>query len=424
MSDMTPTGRVASLGDDPGPAIVEIDWTGAIFGAGEALAALVGSSFDPDTPVRTGLLGRSAYDLLAPAERSTLHNLLLRCGQEPLEAHTTLLVGRRDDGLPLAIQATIPAQAAGPNGTTLVLTRWGGPVAWAGSPTNDAPERTGPDHVLSHDVRATVRNARNFVNLFARKLAAAEPPRPDLPASHLDTALRALGTGDETLDRLVWFTRLERDPLVMQAIPLTTLVELARRQASDDLTELAATDGQGELSASIEVELRLPDTAEGLEVIGNLELLTWLLGEVFTNARKFGGPDATILIEATSTGGFIELRVANTGPPIVADLAEQAFKLGRMLQARGERPGVGLGLPVARRIVTRHGGRMSFAAHPPSSITDAGAESATPAGVGAGGNRSSPQLTTVEITLLGGPTAPAGSSPALSRHEQQGGRVG
>lgn len=404
---MTPTGRVESLDDSPGPAIVEIDWSGTILAAGEALATLIGSSFAPPSSVRTSPVGRSAYDLLAPAERSVLHSLLLGSVEQPLVAHTALLVGRRDDGLPLAVQATIPEQAAGLHGTTLVLTRWGGPIAWAGGPTPDPPARTGPDHVLSHDVRATVRNARNFVNLFARKLAAADPPRPDLPASHLDTALRALGTGDETLDRLVWFSRLEHDPVVMQAIPLTTLVELARRQASEDLTDLAAADGQSDLAVPIEVGLRTPDPAEELEVIGNLELLTWMLSEVFTNARKFAGADASILIDATSIGGFIELRVANTGPTIVADLAEDAFKLGRMLQARGERPGVGLGLPVARRIVTRHGGRMSFAGHPPASTTDAG----TSAGAGAGANRSSPELTTVEITLLRGTTAPLGGRP-------------
>lgn len=362
MSDTDSLGSVVSRRDDPGPVIIEIDWTGVIVRAGGGLATLLGCPPAPDAG-DDPLVGRSLYDLLIPGDRTALHALLGASGQQLGSAWSVLLAGRRDDGLPLVIEASIPERTSRADGTTLVLTRWGGPVGWTADGALDPPPRSGPDHVLSHDVRATVRNARNFVNLFARKLAASDPPATELPSSHLDTALRALATGDEALNQIVWFMRLEADPLTMQAVPLATLIEMARRQAVSDLAKLASGAGQDDLAAPLEVNLRSGATAAaGFEIIGNLELLIWLFSEVFVNARKFGGPEATISVGATRQGPVVEVQVGNTGRAIDPTLAEAAFELGRMLQARGERPGVGLGLPLCRRIVTRHGGRIAFAA--------------------------------------------------------------
>ena len=377
MSDQSAAGTVGVLpGGDPGPVVVQLDWSGTILAAGAGLGTLLGTPMVPGTFSVPSPVGRSLYDVFAPADRAALHALLVQAHTVAF-AHTAMLVGRRDDGLPLILHVTAPEAASSPDGTALVLSRWGGPVAWAGGAPLEPPVRTGPDHVLSHDARASVRNARNFVNLFARKLAALDPA-PELPAAHLDTALRALATGDETLDRIVWFMRLEDEPLAAQPIPLSTLVELARRQAENDVVELSALPGQDDLAGAPAVDLRAP---EDLEITGHLELLTWTLTELLVNARKFGGQDAavTVTVDATSSAGFVDLRVANTGKPIDPSLADDAFKLGRMLQARGERPGVGLGLPIARRIITRHGGRIAFT--PGAATTLAISLLAAPAGV-------------------------------------------
>lgn len=357
MSDQFASGTVELRGD-PGPVVIDIDWSGTILAAGPGLATLLGTPMVPGTFSLPSPIGRSLYDVLAPGDRAALHALLVQV-HEVAFAHTAVLVGRRDDGLPLVVEVRVPESVARPDGTTLVVSRWGGPVAWTTGPPLEPPVRTGPDHVLSHDARASVRNARNFVNVFARKLAAADPA-PDLPGSHLDTALRALATGDETLDQIVLFMRLEDEPLAMQPIPLGTLVDLARGQADRDLTEHATADGQADLAAPLEVTGRGLDGPDPIDVVGHVDLLTAALAETFVNARKFGGPGATLVIDATADAGFVHLRIANGGSPIDPTLADDAFKLGRMLQARGERPGVGLGLPITRRIVTRHGGRIAF----------------------------------------------------------------
>ena len=178
----------------------------------------------------------------------------------------------------------------------------------------------------------------------------------------------------------MWFLRLEDDPLAMRSLPLGVLIELAARQSQRDVDELALLDGQGDLAEPVVVHDHTGAVYEdrALHVVGDSELLVWCLAELITNARKFARPrdgdvqDARrdppeptqIDIDATSHHGWVHVQLTNSGRAVDPALAEDAFKLGRMLQARGERPGIGLGLPLCRRIVTRHGGRVTLGRSP------------------------------------------------------------
>jgi signal transduction histidine kinase len=260
-----------------------------------------------------------------------------------------------------------------------VLQRWGGPVVHQHDTVPPAPSRNGPDHVLSHDARGAVRNTRNFGTIFARKLlddagvpVVGADGRP-LPVEMLDTSLRAAAAADEMLDRVVWFIRLETDPLVVGPIPLTDLVDGARRAAHTTCAELADTAGMPELAAPLPVDLASTTGTDPAEVtvLGDREQLTWCVAELLVNARKFAGPTARVDLAVTPTDPWVHLRVTSAGTGIDPALVEDAFKLGRMLQPRGERPGVGMGLPLCRRILTRHGGRLTgSAAGPDATVFD------------------------------------------------------
>ncbi len=346
------------------PSIITVDPRGIVVRATSGAETIVGAA-------PGALLDRPLADLLAAAEVATLHELL---DTDPAIDASAILAGRRDDGLPLVIELCSPAGATTEAGVSLparalVLQRWGGPVSWADDPQPRPPARTGPDHVLSHDARAAVRNARNFVGLFVRKVGDPPPELAEaLPLGLLDTGLRALAGGDEILDRIVWYLRLEHDPLAMRALPLPLLVELGRRQSQSDAETWAETEPA---FAALAEELAVTwvdgpgSDPDSIEVVGHHELLVWCLAELLSNARKFAKGPTEVTITATqasSTSPWVELAITNAGARIDATLADDAFALGRMLQGRGERPGVGLGLSLCRRIVLRHGGRIAFAA--------------------------------------------------------------
>jgi len=94
-------------------------------------------------------------------------------------------------------------------------------------------------------------------------------------------------------------------------------------------------------------------------VQGDPDLLFLAVHNLIDNALKFTQPADTIEIRAFEDGTATVIEVADTGPGIPQqDLAHIWDELYRGEGARGI-PGSGLGLPLVRAIVERHGGQVS-----------------------------------------------------------------
>jgi hypothetical protein len=360
--------QLADEGDGPAlvsveagaaPTIVMVDRAGVVLDAAPTCAALLGTS---------DAVGRALTSFVAEDERGALDEMIaLALGDDGRRARAfeTTLTGRRADGLPLIVRASAPG-GMDTSAAAIVLERWGGPVTYAGEPGIAAPPRSGPDHLLSHDARGAVRNTRNFSGIFARKVRSSGPDGgPPLDAAGepiafdlLETALRSAANADEMLERIVWFIRLEHEPLVVQPATLEEIVELATQKAETTGQELADAHDAPDLAGPTLVHVT-PDAAP-IEVLGNTDLLAWCFAELIVNARKFAGAATEIAVRAQAHGGWVHVEVESTGKAVDPELAEDAFRLGRMLQPRGDRPGVGMGLPLLRRIVTRHAGRVAI----------------------------------------------------------------
>jgi len=109
----------------------------------------------------------------------------------------------------------------------------------------------------------------------------------------------------------------------------------------------------------LEVDIEPPS----LVIVGDERRLVQAVTNLLTNAVKYTEAGGSIRVAASSDGVEVEIRVSDTGKGFSPAFLPRAFDLfvqGDRTPDRRE-GGLGLGLPIVRSIVERHGGRVSAA---------------------------------------------------------------
>jgi K+-sensing histidine kinase KdpD len=111
--------------------------------------------------------------------------------------------------------------------------------------------------------------------------------------------------------------------------------------------------------------------AEGLPLLSaDADLLCTVLRHLLDNAAKYSEPGGAIVIDADAIPGQVRIRVTDRGPGLAEDEMERVFERHyRGARTRDAVPGMGIGLAIARDIVTAHGGRIWAASTPAGGTT-------------------------------------------------------
>ena len=86
--------------------------------------------------------------------------------------------------------------------------------------------------------------------------------------------------------------------------------------------------------------------------------LDQVLTNLVENAARHSPPGGTVRISVDREAAAMRVRVADEGPGIPPEQREKVFEAFYRGREEPERPGSGLGLSIARAIVTAHGGRI------------------------------------------------------------------
>lgn len=119
-----------------------------------------------------------------------------------------------------------------------------------------------------------------------------------------------------------------------------------------------ATERLGHRHPGLQVKLELaPDLPE---VEGDAVLLRRALDNLLDNARKYSPPGTPVRVTAARRGGGVVIEVIDRGEGIAPEDLERVFApFYRVDRSRARATGgVGLGLPLARRIAEAHGGTL------------------------------------------------------------------
>lgn len=192
---------------------------------------------------------------------------------------------------------------------------------------------------LDHELK----NPLMAMRAAAANAALAAPSAPGLRSIEEQVARLSRLTGD-----LRKIADIENGVLDRRAVDLSAVIE----EAVEIVSEHAGTAGR-----SIRVDL--PQAPWPLpQIDGDADLLSLALVNLLDNAVKYSPTSGSIEVRARESAGRVVAEVADTGPGIEPeDLPSIWEELYRGKSARSTE-GSGLGLPLVRAVVDRHGGTV------------------------------------------------------------------
>ncbi|MES2938448.1 MAG: response regulator [Pseudomonadota bacterium] len=199
---------------------------------------------------------------------------------------------------------------------------------------------------IAHDLRGPLGAIDGFSCLLEETLQSASDARGRHFLGRIRTGVRQM---DELTDALLTLAHLSLREKQHERVDLGALAQAA-------LSRRAAQHPQ----RSVQVEVQA-----GLEVEADGTLMTQAMEHLVDNAWKFTGrePSARIAIgRAADAGGAYYVR--DNGAGFDMAFADKLFKPFQRLHGTSEFPGLGIGLAMVERIVSRHGGKVWAQAAP------------------------------------------------------------
>jgi PAS domain S-box-containing protein len=195
-------------------------------------------------------------------------------------------------------------------------------------------------YVASHDLQEPLRMVVNFMGLLKRTHSAALDENAN---KYIDFAVDGAQRMKQLIDALLQFSRVDARGTSFAPVKLQASFDDVVR----NLPLLVEESG-----AHIVCD-PLP------EVWGDHAQLEQVLQNLVANAIKFRGERAPeIRVRCKDLGNYWEISVTDNGIGFDARYAERIFAMFQRLHDRQSYAGSGIGLAIAKRIVSRHGGRI------------------------------------------------------------------
>lgn len=340
---------------------------------------------DEDAPPRTvASVSEGASDLLealngwvSGAGRSTIMDVLRRCeavaapgtdgpvrtGDEALSAagiRSALCVPLKARGNALGVMTMARAEADAYDGQSIRLAgELGRRAALAMDNARlyrDAQEanRAKADFlaVVSHELRTPLNAIGGYVDLMQSGVTG---PLSDGQARYVDRIRVGASHLAQLIDEILAFARVEshREQLLFRATDLSRVARDA----------LAVVEPQA-VDRGLELALDAPD--EEPQLVTDGDKVRQVLVNLLSNAIKYTDKGVVRLALHTARDGSVELAVSDTGIGIDADHLGRIFEPFWQAESPNTRRvgGTGLGLSVAKRLVTLLGGSIDVESEP------------------------------------------------------------
>jgi signal transduction histidine kinase len=248
------------------------------------------------------------------------------------------------------------------------------------------------DQVVPLEGPAEVRQVAGSFNTMAARVKTTQQAQRDFVAnvSHdLKTPITAISGWSQALLDGAASSDAEREHAVetihteagrMQRM-VNELLDLARLE-SGQLQLILKTVDLSEILAGVHRSFRPVAADKGIALVyeaapvgpinGDPDRLTQVFANLVDNALAYSPPGSQVTLSTTTSGGWIEGVVRDTGPGIPPDeidrIFERFYRLEKSRVRSEQGRGAGLGLSIVRELVEAHGGTV-YVSSPPGEGT-------------------------------------------------------
>jgi PAS domain S-box-containing protein len=208
------------------------------------------------------------------------------------------------------------------------------------------------NYSVSHDLRAPLRHIEGFTYLLQSDYAAGWP---DEACHYLERIAAGARRMSQLIEALLELSRVGRVTPLMRSVDLGSVVQTVWDDLRPALGQRTIEFVMGALPV----------------VCGDPRLLRQLFDNLIGNAIKFtrGVTQPRIEVGAVRKNGVLTVYVRDNGVGFDPQLASRLFHVFQRLHSAEEFEGTGIGLSIVRRIVEKHGGRVSATAVPGGGAT-------------------------------------------------------
>ncbi len=200
---------------------------------------------------------------------------------------------------------------------------------------------------ITHEIRTPMTAIRGEIEIRLRQTGQEE-------SAYRDTLTRVKIVSDQITaltDDLLFISRAEKDDLHFDI-----------QVSNIDCVILKVVDNYKVLAQDKKVEIHTawPDAA--IEFPMDKFRIKQAFSIVLDNAIKYSFPESKILISISSENEFVNISIQNHGEPISEEEKKYVFERFYRGFHKSSTQGSGLGLSIAKWIVERHNGQISFEA--------------------------------------------------------------
>jgi signal transduction histidine kinase len=199
---------------------------------------------------------------------------------------------------------------------------------------------------LAHELKTPLSTLEINLQLLLEEWKDPQTDRERRGFRRVESIQRASRKIDEILKAFVRFAKDPRPTLQPVALP-----PLIQEILETDFPEALSAAGRlGQIQISYQIDPGLP------RVNADPTLLRQVLVNLLLNGVEAIEGEGRITVGAETRGSHVVLRVSDTGRGIPPELRDRIWDMYFTTKPSG----IGMGLPIARRIVEAHGGKIEF----------------------------------------------------------------